>query len=251
MNREELLELIQNDKEIQRAIKDAVDIEKYCADMKKAVEWDNENKKLKKIKQNTSNEIENYDHEKILESLMSAKIKTPKENLDIDSNTYDKIADKCYCEQKSDWNKEDELIIDRIIRFCNDFERSFENSPLTRKDIKKDVDKINNWLKLLKGRIQSQPKQEWNEKDERMLEASINFIKSSPYPYSGDTLRGEISKIEAENWIKFFKERYTWKPSEEQMNAFDAVLVYNPPCSNECRNHLITLYNDLEKLREE
>jgi hypothetical protein len=47
------------------------------------------------------------------------------------------------------------------------------------------------------------------------------------------------------------REEANWKPSDEQMKAFDAVLVYNPPCSNECRNHLITLYNDLQKLREE
>lgn len=39
MTREELLELIQNDEEIQRAIKDAVDSENYRADMRKAAAW--------------------------------------------------------------------------------------------------------------------------------------------------------------------------------------------------------------------
>ena len=39
MTREELLELIQNDEEIQRAIKDAVDSENYRADMREASAW--------------------------------------------------------------------------------------------------------------------------------------------------------------------------------------------------------------------
>ena len=39
MTREELLELIQNDEEIQCAIKDAVDSENYRADVREAAAW--------------------------------------------------------------------------------------------------------------------------------------------------------------------------------------------------------------------
>ena len=39
MTREELLELIKNDEEIQRAIKDAVDNENYRADAREAAAW--------------------------------------------------------------------------------------------------------------------------------------------------------------------------------------------------------------------
>ena len=39
MTREELLELIQNDEEIQRAIKSAVDIENDRADAREAAAW--------------------------------------------------------------------------------------------------------------------------------------------------------------------------------------------------------------------
>ena len=39
MTREELLELIENDEEIQRAIKDAVDSESYRADAREAAAW--------------------------------------------------------------------------------------------------------------------------------------------------------------------------------------------------------------------
>lgn len=39
MTKEELLELIENDEEIQRAIKDAVDSENYRADAREAAAW--------------------------------------------------------------------------------------------------------------------------------------------------------------------------------------------------------------------
>lgn len=39
MTREELLELIENDEEIQRAIKDAVDSENYRADARESAAW--------------------------------------------------------------------------------------------------------------------------------------------------------------------------------------------------------------------
>lgn len=39
MTKEELLELIQNDEEIQRVIKDAVDSENYRADAREAAAW--------------------------------------------------------------------------------------------------------------------------------------------------------------------------------------------------------------------
>jgi len=177
-------------------------------------EWDAKNKELKKI----------IDKEQIKKNLQD--------------NSFRRMF-----EQEFAWSEEDNEHLERILKELeNQCQRPINNPYLDK------IESDYNWLKSLKDRVQ--PKQEWNERDEQMLEASIGFIKSSPYPYSGDTLKGEISKTEAENWIKFLKDRYTWKPSEEQMNAFDAILVYNPPCSNECRNHLITLYNDLKKLKD-
>ena len=81
----------------------------------------------------------------------------------------------------------------------------------------------------------------WSEEDKKMF---VN-IKACLRNATNKDYSAEL------NWLKSLKDRCTWKPSKEQMNAFDAVLVYNPPCSNECRNHLITLYNKLKKLREE
>ena len=117
-------------------------------------------------------------------------------------------------EQKSAWSEEDEYILSRIINDLKFLKNTISIDPnyiVSITDIEREI----NWFESLKDRIQLQTKQEWSKRDELMLEASISFIKSSPYPYFGDTLRGEISKIEAEDWIKYLKERYTWKPSDE------------------------------------
>lgn len=48
-------------------------------------------------------------------------------------------------------------------------------------------------------------------------------------------------------WLKSFKEKYTWKPSDEQMSALDDVIdVYNgyPEFDS-----LVSLKNDLKKLK--
>ena len=49
----------------------------------------------KLVEQKSTDEIGNYDHRKVLDSLMSAEIKTPEESLGIDSDTYNKIVDEC------------------------------------------------------------------------------------------------------------------------------------------------------------
>ena len=86
---------------------------------------------------------------------------------------------------------------------------------------------------------------DWSEEDDRMYNRIVSFI---PQHLTAESYTACI------NWFKGLKDRVQphpqWMPSDEQMNAFDAILVYNPPCSDECRNHLITLYNELKKLKE-
>ena len=101
------------------------------------------------------------------------------------------------------------------------------------------------------------PKQGWSDVDKDILFRITDNLKFLRDTISIDPKYAvNIIDIEREiTWLKDLKDRVQsqnmWKPNEEQMNAFDAVLVYNPPCSNECRNHLITLYNELKKLKEE
>jgi hypothetical protein len=84
-----------------------------------------------------------------------------------------------------------------------------------------------------------QPKQEWSEDDKFNLsdiEAMINTMK-------GDEKNAE----KLINWLKSLKDRYTWKPSEEQMENLSHAVnggTYRTSL-------LMELYQDLKKLREE
>ena len=67
----------------------------------------------------------------------------------------------------------------------------------------KFVEQVDNWLKSLKERVQ--PKQEWSEEDEKMLQSILDEYKSM--------------SIEKRNWLKSLRPQTTWKPSDEQMEA--------------------------------
>lgn len=140
---------------------------------------------------------------------------------------------------KQEWNEEDEKIFKIIIDGFEDY-----NSPEADwwKGLK--VKECIKWIKSLKNRMQS--KQEWSEENERERKHCIDFLNHPDWIKATPTIVDNCK-----NWLKSLRPQNRWKPSDEQMNAFDAILVYNPPCSNECRNHLITLYNELKKLRKE
>lgn len=84
-------------------------------------------------------------------------------------------------------------------------------------------------------------KPSWSEKDEKRIKKVMHIL----------SLDGRISNEELKSildWLKSLKERYTWKPSKEQMEALKEV----------CDEHwepdgldpLYTLYQDLKKLKE-
>ena len=57
-------------------------------------------------------------------------------------------------------------------------------------------------------------------------------------------------KEELVNWLKSLKDRYTWKPSDEQMLAINTAINV---CGKETINgkYLVALYKQLLKLKEE
>lgn len=61
----------------------------------------------------------------------------------------------------------------------------------------------------------------------------------------------ENKEMEAlKTWLKSLKERYTWKPSDEQMKALNAINVTGGVSYAGQVQELITLFNDLKKLTE-
>ena len=94
------------------------------------------------------------------------------------------------------------------------------------------------FLKTLKPQL----KQEWSEEDEEILRTIIS-----------DGIRGAEFDMLQIDWLKSLKDRYAWKPSDEQMDALQYVYKnLNPPLSDklgwDSLKTLELLYQDLKKL---
>ena len=132
------------------------------------------------------------------------EMKTPEESLGIDSETYNKIVDECvYGEQKhtdkiesrqeelTEFEKAVKQVMEEAIE-CGDTH-----------NLKADTDML---LRLVQ--------KPWGEEDERFLNVAINILNSSKvYTKSPDKYEDTI------NWLNSIKDRYTWRPSDEQIEA--------------------------------
>ena len=86
----------------------------------------------------------------------------------------------------------------------------------------------------------------WSEKDNEHVNSLLKRLDGLCRK-EFTTTRFAIN--EDENWLKSLKERYTWKPSDEQMNTLE-YYMHTLVC-NEHKEVLFGLYADLKKLREE
>ena len=107
-----------------------------------------------------------------------------------------------------------------------------------------DTDTIKEQAELL---LELAPKTEWSEEDERNLQGIIDEIeanKNQAPDYDLATYDRFLS------WLKSLKVRYTWKPSDEQMQALlSEVEGWGKGCPKQ--KVLESLYNALKKLTEE
>ena len=144
-------------------------------------------------------------------------------------------------EQKpSTWSEEDE----QYLLVCKNALAKYQTTD------KWDACIISHWLenkrKSLKERVQPQPKQEWSEEDEDVINHLLAICAGAKrYRQFAGCLQEDITKYQT--WLKSLRPQNHWKPSEEQMGAlFEAhkqmSAVYHMP--------LITLYNDLKKLQQ-
>ena len=113
-----------------------------------------------------------------------------------------------------------------------------------------DVVTFQTWIDLLSttlNRISSvEQKTTWSKEDERMRKSIIDDL----IYYKG----GPNSAMKEIHWLKSLKERYTWKPSDEQMDTLQHAIVYVEGCNSNFKGGgsvLEKLYNDLMRLREE
>ena len=143
------------------------------------------------------------------------------------------IKDRVQPQLKQEWSKDDEAIWAEIADLLwEGYKQS--GSKFTWDDIR-------NWLnpkiKSLKDRVQPQPKQ-WSEEDKKMLGMCIDAASGYYSPEDKQSMK---------DWLYSLKDRYTWKPSDEQMNALNDVIS-----SRDIKYDVLSeLWKDLKKLREE
>ena len=145
-------------------------------------------------------------------------------------------------DEKSAWNEEDERILTAI-------HNSVDVKCLSKNGVEYLV--MVDWFNSLKDRVQ--PKQEWSEEDKVMLDEIIDYMK--PMPIFFESTKGKSGKeytkefiIQATNWLKSLRPQNHWKPSKEQMEAFEEAVKPKLSGFGWDETPIGTLYNDLMKL---
>lgn len=126
-------------------------------------------------------------------------------------------------EQKPAWSEEDLISLGYLATFVDENGDSFygKNKPNVVK-----------WIRSFANFHPTQ-KQEWSEEDEKMY-AAIIF-----------TLAGFMGNEDKIDWLHSLKDRYTWRPSEVQMQILNKYAEQN----NYDGSVLTSLYRDLKKLK--
>ena len=88
----------------------------------------------------------------------------------------------------------------------------------------------------------------WSEEDEKMYLSIMSVLLSTiGTDKTGFTVTREV------NWLKSLKERYTWKPSDEQLyflNWLATIVLTDGEVDKKASEVLESLYQDLKKLME-
>ena len=113
-------------------------------------------------------------------------------------------------QKDSTWGEEDKHWMQKVIDFMNHPDLIKATPTLAKDTI--------NWLKSLKDRVQPQSKQEWSEEDESNFQMLIDVIKENKHH---TTDYEHMTYYKLLSWFKSLKERYVWKPSDEQIDALE------------------------------
>ena len=83
----------------------------------------------------------------------------------------------------------------------------------------------------------------WSEEDETKINYLIALLQNCTM--NNDALR--VMNEGIEDWLKSLRPQTTWKPSDEQMEAFKDIIVFGS-VGKERKESLISLYRDLQEL---
>ena len=145
------------------------------------------------------------------------------------------LKDRTLQQPKQKWSEEDEnaiQVLKGIVKHSNEINEKIYTMPLK--------EKLYDWLKSIKDRVQPQPKQEWNKEDEDILNTIINYFEIDLECTENDDII---------RWLKSLKPQNRWKPSDEQMKLLKELVEDN----NQRHFYALlkSLYEQLKKLKEE
>lgn len=145
-------------------------------------------------------------------------------------------------EQKPAWSEEDNEIIEELNSYVKNLDLLFESIKIGDTDIlaREFREKVQSWLKSIKDKYVPQPKQEWSEEDETIIDNLVWAI-------ANDRIRPQ-DRDDYCAWLKSLRPQKHWKPSDEQMKALESVIAM-PPDGFGWESTLESLYNDLKKLK--
>ena len=131
----------------------------------------------------------------------------------------------------STWNKEDEEFVEVFNDYVKNLDIFFSEIKIGDKNIasKEFREKVQHWLKTIKGRVQPQLKQELNEKDEKIRKELIEHCRKQAEMYY--ILRSAKEYSEVQSWINWLETQDEQKPTEwhsEDEQNLNVCLSYIP-----------------------
>ena len=197
-------------------------------------EWDDKEKELKKI------EDEEYDGEDYgIDSLWHAHRILEKTLGKVDGYQTDDgiLSHKCaitavkklYEQKPAEWNEEDEDDLNNIIWLCNNCINGSETTW-----VPSQATRIKSLIERIKDTVFLQPKQEWNEEDEKMVGNIRSIIEKYAFSQSAVDVNGDLCEkiyIDADNWIKSIKQRIggnIWHNYNDPIDVDKTILIIAP-----------------------
>ena len=114
-----------------------------------------------------------------------------------------------------------------------------------------DANEDNRKAFIVGAQWQKEQNPTWSEDDEKMKDLIISVLEVN---HSKGIFKVGLRAIRTEeivSWLKSLKQRYTWKPSEDQMDAMKmAVSYFGYSWVSKEQKLLESLYNDLKKLTD-
>lgn len=136
---------------------------------------------------------------------------------------------------------EDERIRKEIIEFI-------ERNKKTNAPIPSDP-YLDNWIAWLKKQGEQKP---WSEEDIATISRVISIVKWAAYSDHSHPILNDKGATELVERLKSLKQRYTWKPSDEQMEALEhfARSIGESGYTSSCDNNTKLIYSLLEQLKK-